>query len=77
MGAIELEQAGSPTTSAPPLQRPLPGWGSLPIHMSSHRGVEQDMDGEKGEEMLGKLKGPIALGVSIHFFLFFLLAQSD
>lgn len=52
----------SPATPVPPLHRPLPGWRSLLIHITSHQGLEQDMGSEKGEEMLGKLKRPVALG---------------
>lgn len=57
MGATELDQAGPFQSAAlppsvPPLQRPLPGWGSLPVHTSSHGGLEQDVGGEKGRRCL-------------------------
>lgn len=63
MGAIELDQAGPFQSAAlPPLyllcNAPSLAGVPPPIHTSSHRGLEQDMGGEKGRRCLENGRGP-------------------
>lgn len=66
-GKVGVELACSPATSEPPPLPSFPGWVPLSIYISSHSVPEhgvwgRNMDGEKGEKMLGTLKGLTDLG---------------